>query len=210
MKQKKLSKKTQARCEMLYKIGLEMFLERGYEGTSLSEVVKIAGGSLSTIYQQFGNKEDFFEAVFFKGIEEFFGNIEKKITQATDQSIENFLYQFGREYIEFFCDDNTISLGRVMYGEGYKDNGKLSKLFMSRIANLNKKIFLDYFEANNAKKDLKIDDYETLAEEFCLLIREPEFSNAILGYKTTKMTAKQKEDKIKRTVEFFLHGYKKS
>jgi len=41
----------------------QLFLERGYAGASVNEVVRIAGGSLATLYAEFGTKEKLFEAV---------------------------------------------------------------------------------------------------------------------------------------------------
>lgn len=210
METKKISKKTEIRCQKLKEIGLEMFLKNGFEKTNLADIVKIAGGSLSTIYKQFGNKEGFFEVVVFDEIEDFFENLEKKLIQEEDQSLENFLYQFGKEYIEIFSCDDAIALGRIMYSEGYKEDGKLSKLFKTRAELIVKKIFLDYFSLHNMEKILKYDDYDALIEEFCLLIREPEFSNTITGYKTYELSKEQREKKVKKVVDFFLNGYKKS
>lgn len=210
MDKKKITKKTEKRREKLKEIGLEMFLKNGYENTNLADIVKITGGSLSTIYQQFGNKEGFFESVVFDGVEDFFENLEQKLIQEEDQSLENFLYQFGREYIEIFSCDDAIAIGRIMHSEGYKEEGKLSKLFKTRAEAIVKKIFFDFFSLNSIDKLLKYDGDETLIEEFCLLIREPEFSNAITGYKTYNLTKEQKDAKVKRVVDFFLNGYKKS
>ena len=41
----------------------EVFLEQGYEAASVNDVVRRAGGSLATLYAQFGNKEGLFLAV---------------------------------------------------------------------------------------------------------------------------------------------------
>jgi AcrR family transcriptional regulator len=41
----------------------EVFLEYGYEASSMAEIVRRAGGSLSTLYLQFGDKEGLFQAV---------------------------------------------------------------------------------------------------------------------------------------------------
>lgn len=205
---KKLSKKMQARCEMLYKTGLEMFLQNGYEQTNLADIVKITGGSLSTIYQRFGNKEGFFEAIVFKGVEEFYEKLEKKLSGQSNKDLKSFLYQFGVEYIEIFCDDRTIALGRILYSEGYKDNGKLFRRFIQKIETIIHGVFMDYFEKYKFKDMLKSDDYEKMAIEFCLLIREPDFTYYMADYKPNDLTKEQKNEKVARIVDFFLHGYK--
>ena len=53
----------------------DLFLEKGYDAVSLDDIVNHAGGSKTSIYKYFGNKEGLFTAicdyrreVFFKGV----------------------------------------------------------------------------------------------------------------------------------------------
>jgi transcriptional regulator, TetR family len=55
-----ISEKGKKRYELIVKTALELFLEKGYEKTSLSDIVAISGGSLSSIYTFFENKEGLF------------------------------------------------------------------------------------------------------------------------------------------------------
>lgn len=41
----------------------QLFVEQGYERTTLGQIVNLAGGSLATLYKLFGNKEGLLEAV---------------------------------------------------------------------------------------------------------------------------------------------------
>lgn len=40
-----------------------LFLEQGYDRTSLAEIVKRSGGSLATLYELFGNKQGLLHAI---------------------------------------------------------------------------------------------------------------------------------------------------
>ena len=44
---------------------LDLFIDQGYERTTLSNIVERAGGSLATVYKLFGNKEGLLDAVVF-------------------------------------------------------------------------------------------------------------------------------------------------
>lgn len=46
----KLSEKTLQRQAKIKQVALNMFLEKGYEATNLKDIVKLSGGSLSSIY----------------------------------------------------------------------------------------------------------------------------------------------------------------
>src|SRR5262245_3793367 len=52
----------EARRQAMLQAAGELFLEHGFEGTSVSDVVKRSGGSLATLYAWFGSKEGLFEA----------------------------------------------------------------------------------------------------------------------------------------------------
>ena len=52
-----------ARKQAFLQAAREVFLEHGYEAASVNEVVRRAGGSLATLYSQYGSKEGLFLAV---------------------------------------------------------------------------------------------------------------------------------------------------
>ena len=41
----------------------KVFLEHGYVGASINQIVRVAGGALATLYAEFGTKEKLFEAL---------------------------------------------------------------------------------------------------------------------------------------------------
>ncbi|MDO4630572.1 MAG: TetR/AcrR family transcriptional regulator, partial [Planctomycetia bacterium] len=58
-----------ARYEKTLAVAHELFLKKGYVDTSMSEIVRAAGGSMTTAYQWFENKERLFVAVFLNALE---------------------------------------------------------------------------------------------------------------------------------------------
>jgi transcription regulator protein len=57
----KISKRGSERYEKFIQAGLEIFLEKGYEDTSLTDIIEKSGGSLASIYKFFDNKEGLLE-----------------------------------------------------------------------------------------------------------------------------------------------------
>lgn len=47
------SQKVLARQEKIKAVALELFLTKGYQETSLSDIIKLSGGSYSNIYDSF-------------------------------------------------------------------------------------------------------------------------------------------------------------
>ncbi|MCM8739194.1 TetR/AcrR family transcriptional regulator [Azospirillum sp. A1-3] len=52
-----------ARCRALLDAAAALFVEKGYDGTSLSDVLRLAGGSRTTLYAHFGDKDGLFRAM---------------------------------------------------------------------------------------------------------------------------------------------------
>jgi len=52
-----------ARRQAMLDAACEVFLEHGFEGASVADVVRRSGGSLATLYASFGSKEGLFEAI---------------------------------------------------------------------------------------------------------------------------------------------------
>lgn len=57
------SPKGERRREKLIEVATQQFLQNGYSRTSLASIIQVAGGSLATLYENFGDKRGLFFAV---------------------------------------------------------------------------------------------------------------------------------------------------
>ena len=53
----------EARRERFLEEGRRLFLSKGFAGASVNEIVRLAGGSLATLYNEFGSKEALFAEI---------------------------------------------------------------------------------------------------------------------------------------------------
>lgn len=53
-------KKSEIRCKLILDAALELFLAKGYEATSLSDIIELSGGSLSSVYKFLITKKVYF------------------------------------------------------------------------------------------------------------------------------------------------------
>ncbi|CAA9365989.1 MAG: Transcriptional regulator, AcrR family [uncultured Microvirga sp.] len=95
----------------------EVFLEQGFEGARLEEVIRRSGGSLATLYAQFGGKEGLFAAIIAgicqKMVDSLPG-LDDRITRTPDEA----LFAFARTYLEQLLAPASLALYRVVIGEG--------------------------------------------------------------------------------------------
>ncbi len=107
-----------ARRHAFLEAAREVFLEQGYEAASVNDVVRRAGGSLATLYAQFGNKEGLFFAVLQDQHERF---VRAMTPESVDHlSLEEGLQAIGERYTRGLLTRENIAFYRIMVGEARK------------------------------------------------------------------------------------------
>ncbi|MET0182981.1 MAG: TetR/AcrR family transcriptional regulator [Caulobacterales bacterium] len=97
----------------------DVFLEQGYEAASVNEVVRRAGGSLATLYSQFGNKDGLFWAMIEDATARF-GSAMKAEAEDDDRPLREGLQAIGEEYLGRMLEPRGLAMFRVMVGEAKK------------------------------------------------------------------------------------------
>lgn len=95
------------------------FLERGYAGTSLAEIVADSGGSLATLYKMFTNKDGLFRAVLAD-----FSHSGAAIVEhaaATHKNFETALYSVGETLHRMFLEPERMTMHRVVIERSVND-----------------------------------------------------------------------------------------
>ncbi|MBC7768523.1 MAG: TetR/AcrR family transcriptional regulator [Phycisphaerales bacterium] len=95
-----------------------VFLEQGYEAASVNDVVKTAGGSLATLYAQFGNKEGLFLAIIQD-------EHERLMVAMTPECVDHLpleegLQHIGEQFLRTILTRESLAFFRLVVGEGRK------------------------------------------------------------------------------------------
>jgi AcrR family transcriptional regulator len=107
-----------ARRQAFLQAAREVFLEQGYEAASVNDVVRRAGGSLATLYAQFGNKEGLFFAVTQDQHERF---VKALTPDNVDHlPLEQGLQAIGERYVQGLLARDNLAFYRIMIGEARK------------------------------------------------------------------------------------------
>lgn len=118
-----------ARRQAFLSAAREVFLEQGYEAASVNDVVRKAGGSLATLYAQFGNKEGLFLAVTQDQHERF----TKAMTpDSVDHlALEEGLQLIGEHFLRGMLARENLAFFRIVVGEGRKFPQQLQRYISS-------------------------------------------------------------------------------
>src|SRR4028119_2138077 len=98
--------KREARREAILTAAHELFLEKGYESTTLSDVVRRSGGSLATLYELFENKPGLMRALVDRKCGQMVQRIDDAVLAHQEprealREIANFMFD------KIVCPDST-------------------------------------------------------------------------------------------------------
>lgn len=118
-----------ARREAMLQAATELFLEKGFERTSLCEVVWRSKGSRSTLYEQFGNKEGLLRSMIATACERVWQVVD---TDADSPSLsEEALVDLGVRFVGAALAPDAVAVYRIVTAEGRRVPGIAEHFFAS-------------------------------------------------------------------------------
>ena len=113
-----MAKRSLEKREKLLQIAEQLFLENGYEGVSVDEVTRRAGGSKTNIYSYFGGKEGLFVAVMEHLVA---GRLQQlRAIRLSDLSLEEALKKFARTFVHVILDPQAQAFYRLIVAESVR------------------------------------------------------------------------------------------
>src|SRR5688500_15437776 len=104
-----------ARREQLIAVAEQLFLQHGFANTSVNAIVREAGGSLATLYAEFGSKEALFESVLSARAARFFPEDRSAPRQALDARAE--LRALATHMLKRMLSDDGLAVYRIAVHE---------------------------------------------------------------------------------------------
>ncbi|MGE0829448.1 MAG: TetR/AcrR family transcriptional regulator C-terminal domain-containing protein [Hyphomonadaceae bacterium] len=184
---------------------MQVFLEQGYEAASVNEVVRRAGGSLATLYSQYGNKDGLFSAVLEHGNSRFV----EPMSQAADPDlpIEQGLQQIGETFLARIVSPDGLAFFRMVVGDGRKFPATLQQFLRTGPERVRLTVAA-YLAARADQDGCVFEDAEEAAGYFCEMVRGRHqyraLSDASYALNETQISAY-----VTRAVRFFLAGARK-
>jgi AcrR family transcriptional regulator len=189
-----------ARRQAFLQAAREVFLEQGYEAASVNDVVRRAGGSLATLYAQFGNKEGLFQAVTHDQHERF---ARAMTPDSVDHlPLEAGLQAIGEHYVRACLAPENLAFFRIVVGEGRKFPENLQR-YISTGADRVRAILARFIEARGAD----VPDPEMAASYLLELWRSRHHYRA-LADDAYRVTDTQLSEHVAAAVAFFMRAAK--
>jgi TetR/AcrR family transcriptional regulator, mexJK operon transcriptional repressor len=188
------------RDERLIEIAASMFMERGFEGTSVDAVAEAAGIGKATLYARSKDKGELFAAVLQRKIDRWLAMNETG-EQATGR-IEDVLLARARRTVAAALTPEAVAINRIVMAEAVRFPG-LAKLVHEQgwqRSNAAVAAVLDQFAKNG---QIAVEDTNVAADLFLSLVIGRQTRLAMLGIETDP---DQIDQRVKAAVKLFLDG----
>ncbi|MBR0716004.1 TetR/AcrR family transcriptional regulator [Bradyrhizobium liaoningense] len=194
------------RDQRLIEVATRLFLERGYDATSLDAVAEAARVSKPTVYARYGDKRGLFAAVLRREIERWLAPLAKaaevQLTSPATVSAEQRLVDVGREMLMFTCGPDAAAFSRMLTAQSinFPEFAKLGKEEGWQKAVATTARFFDHLVAQGA---LDLEDTTIAAEVFLDVVVGHTHRMATFGMALELKTA---EKRMRSAIRLFLAG----
>ena len=153
------SKKVLARREKIKNVAFDLFLTKGFQETSLSDIIKLSGGSYSNIYDSFNSKEGLFFEILDDVCKKHFDLIASQTQTIKDKNLKEFLTSFGLTFVDIFNQVQTVAFGKIIFSQVYDKHKHVENWIENNQKIFSYNILIELFKkqdssyiSNNAQK----------------------------------------------------------
>ena len=184
----------------------QMFLERGYDATSLDEVAAASGVSKTTVYNNFEDKETLFSAVVLSvtaRAEQVISELSAVLSR--DEPVAERLTMVARALARGVLNPAVVQLRRLAISEALRFPGIVTA-YWDRAPARTLALLTESFTQMTAQGELDTDDPAAAAAHFAYAVLGPPQDQALLqpGRPLTRAHLDQHADKV---VAAFLRAY---
>ncbi|PKQ00921.1 MAG: TetR/AcrR family transcriptional regulator [Alphaproteobacteria bacterium HGW-Alphaproteobacteria-13] len=181
-----------------------LFIEQGYDGTSLAEIVRRSGGSLATLYELFGNKQGLLHAIATRWRD----RMEDEPAEsgpAAPRSPAEMLTDYACRRCRTLNSPHTVALIRMLVSEGLRDRAFAVQVYrdmhLPAIEQLS-----DLFAGWTAAGQARIDDPRAAAEMFLSLIAGDSILSTLTGVAEGVLSEEQIAWRLRPFLSYFRIG----
>lgn len=147
-----------------------LFLEKGYQGTSMDEIAAAAHISKQTIYTHFADKETLFADLVLGNadrVDEFVQSLVQGVRATPD--VAQALQQLARSYVHIVSRPEVLRLRRLVIGESGRFPD-VARAYFERVPQRTYAALAELLGELSERGDLGLDDPVLAAQQFAWLI----------------------------------------
>jgi len=203
----------EARRQAFVRAAFDLFLERGYGGVTMGDIVGRAGGSLTTLYELFGSKERLFEAILVDFASDLTAELEDEALgdqgmrgMEAIEAVEKTLTRLAERFLTKILEPRALAWFRMATAEAVKFPELRAPFLRAGKGTLRGKLAA-YLAAQARAGRLRVADPELAAAQFFELVKAPLHMRALLGDLDAVPRGALKRQ-ARAAVRTFLYGYR--
>lgn len=146
---------SQDRRTRILRAAAALFIERGYAGVSMGDVLAEVGGSKATLYRYFADKADLFKSAVEMLIDE--RSRPLRTFRPGDSEVAETLTAFGRHFADIVLAPEAIALHRLITAEAERVAG-IGRTFFAHGPSFGSAVLGDYLRGQVEAGTLRLDD----------------------------------------------------
>jgi TetR/AcrR family transcriptional regulator, mexJK operon transcriptional repressor len=182
----------------------QVFLELGFNDTTMQIVASRAGASKETLYRHFGSKEGLFSEVVRTRAARFFGNVEREIGQHNDP--REVLKELGFNMLNKLLHEDRLCLFRVVIYEVQR-SPEVGRIFFEQGPNQLLKELSSYLEYATAQGMLNCHEPPLQAKLFLGAVVANRHILELVAPDHEKLTEEVIRHHVEEAVNMFLAAY---
>jgi AcrR family transcriptional regulator len=194
----------------IVEVAMQLFIERGFDSTSVDAVAEAAGVSKPTLYSRYRDKRALFEAVLNERVREWLAPLsaaaEALALQAEPRDAEEVLDELSRTLLARSQDPGAAALTRCIVAQALQFPD-LAKLAYEEGWLRGVRAVARLLEVLVAQGQIEIDDVEIAADLFLNLILGRSSKQALYGI---QVDPEAQERRRRAAVALFLAGVRRS
>jgi AcrR family transcriptional regulator len=186
--------KKKTKRDLLMESALDIFTEKGYDKTTIDDIVNRTGCGKGTFYRYFDNKEHLFEKLDEIFLETLSSELKKNCKNS--YPVKKYLFEGFKTFLDVFTQHNKIGIIRLEKDIRVKpeDRKKSAQQILSYFSHMREYL-------NNAKKEGKIKNFnpETI---LVTIIGSAHF----FLFRSLKLGIPYTEQELEETVDVIFYG----
>lgn len=144
-----------ARRLQILEVASERFLEEGYAGVSVDQIIAEVGGSKTNVYKQFGGKQGLFLAVVQNLSDAFIHDLEH--IDLRDQAPEQGLRTLAKALLAILLQDKHLAFQRLIIAESNRFP-EMGRVWLESGPQRTRKVVASYLQQQQEQGHLHVND----------------------------------------------------
>jgi AcrR family transcriptional regulator len=196
--------RTEAKRETILETAAQVFMELGFERTSMSEIAARLGGSKATLYSYFPSKDDLFLAVVQHLVGDKVDPAFAELPAHAGEDPRTVLMQLGEHVLEGVTTPESIAVWRMVVGQSAKSD--IGQRFWNQGPQPAVDAMAAYLAAATAAGRLSVADPKAAALHLMTLWSAELDWRWMFGFQE-RFTRAEIVPVVARAVDAFLQGY---